>query len=124
MVARTLALAGIGAYQRYVSPYKGFCCARRAHVGGASCSALGARAIRLHGVRRGLVLLRARLARCGQVYRRHHPRGSSPQRGSCDAPCDIPCDGSELNHLGDACQCCDCSWGERRKKTSDDRPLT
>ena len=37
---RALALVAIGAYQRYVSPYKGFCCAYRAHTSRASCSAL------------------------------------------------------------------------------------
>ena len=43
----------IGAYQRYLSPYKGFCCAYRAHTGRASCSALGARVIRRHGLLAG-----------------------------------------------------------------------
>ena len=32
---RDLALASIGLYQRYISPYKGFCCAYRVHKGPA-----------------------------------------------------------------------------------------
>jgi uncharacterized protein len=116
MPARALALAGIGAYRRYVSPHKGFGCAWRVHRGGASCSLLGLRAVRRHGVQRGLLMLRERLARCADVHRRHHPRGLHAERGSCDAPCDLPCDGSELRGL-DGCQCCDCGdWRRRREE--------
>ena len=35
------AASAIGLYQRYVSPYKGFCCAYRAQTGRRSCSAYG-----------------------------------------------------------------------------------
>jgi putative component of membrane protein insertase Oxa1/YidC/SpoIIIJ protein YidD len=34
-----LATAAIGGYQRFISPYKGFCCAYRFHTGRRSCSA-------------------------------------------------------------------------------------
>ena len=59
-----MALAAIGVYQRYLSPYKGFCCAYRVHTGQASCSALGARVIRRFGVWPGLQLLKQRMRRC------------------------------------------------------------
>ncbi|MDQ1813775.1 membrane protein insertion efficiency factor YidD [Massilia sp. CCM 9210] len=51
---KTLALSAIGFYQRHLSPYKGFRCAYCAYTGNASCSALGARAIRRYGVWDGL----------------------------------------------------------------------
>jgi len=129
---RELALATIGVYQRYVSPYKGFCCAYRAHTGRASCSALGARVIRRHGVLAGCVLLRQRLRRCGDVHRQcreTRPRPMQPQRGECDAGgCDLPCDFSDAC---DVCDCCDCDWPSRnrsqpqpvkKRRNKDERP--
>ena len=41
-----LALGLIRAYQRWVSPYKGFACAHRVHRGGPSCSVVGAQVVR------------------------------------------------------------------------------
>ena len=113
---RELALAAIGVYQRYISPHKGFCCAYRAHTGAASCSALGARVIRRHGLFAGCVLLRQRLKRCGEVYRQCHPPGQRPlaaQRGDCDVGCDTPGDGCDVS---DACDCCDCDFPDRKRK--------
>ena len=95
-----LVLSAIRFYQRHISPYKGFCCAYRAHTGRASCSMLGYRAVRYHGAWRGLAVLRQRLAKCGVAHRRFS--GGSPvnrppatfrrQAGFCDVPCDLPCD--------------------------------
>ncbi len=49
----------------------------------------------MHGVRRGVSILRARLRRCGEVHRRVHgptpaaaPRRAQRQRGDCDLGCD------------------------------------
>jgi putative component of membrane protein insertase Oxa1/YidC/SpoIIIJ protein YidD len=56
----------IAGYQRYLSPYKGFCCAYREHTGRASCSMLGRRVIRARGLFSGLVLLSKRFRRCSQ----------------------------------------------------------
>lgn len=127
---RGLALAAIGVYQRYVSPYKGFCCAYRVHRGGASCSALGARVIRRHGLAAGGVLLRQRLRRCGEVHRHFHPtderRPMAAQRGDCDLgltpDCDGPCDGDRggrglrLSTVLECCDCCPCDGPERKRK--------
>lgn len=123
---RRLALAAIRLYQRHVSPRKGFCCAYRQHTGRAGCSALGARVIRRFGVLSGLVLLRQRLRRCGDVHRWAHPRGRRPlatQRGDCD--CDVPgCDGP--CDVADACNCGDCDWHRRKRdpRLKRRRPLT
>jgi uncharacterized protein len=127
---KALALAGVGAYRRYVSPHKGFACAFRVHRDGLSCSAHAERVIRRCGVTRGLALLRRRLARCGDVHRQHHGPQRSMQRGSCDLPCDIPCDGSEIKGLGHCFECADCGCdgrrrderkGEQRRQREDER---
>lgn len=121
-----LALYLIRFYQRFISPYKGFSCAYRVHTGKASCSQLGYRAIRRHGLFGGLQVLRCRLACCSEVYHAHHePRhaGNSsrtPQPvgtlraqagfvdcGGCDAlPCDSGgCDIASCDTAGSVVDC-------------------
>ncbi|WP_254452134.1 membrane protein insertion efficiency factor YidD [Duganella vulcania] len=64
-------LAAIAAYQRYLSPLKGFSCAFRVHTGRDSCSQYGKRAIGRHGVAAGLLLLKRRMEDCGHLHHRH-----------------------------------------------------
>lgn len=128
---RWLLLAVIRAYQRYLSPYKGFGCAYRVHTGRASCSALGYRAVRRHGVFTGLCLIRRRTSLCGVAHRRHvaAPPPLQAQRGVCDLGCDLPdaggCDlpgGRHLGALADALGCCDacnCDWPRREPRPRD-----
>lgn len=136
-------LGAITAYQRFVSPYKGFSCAYRCHTGRSSCSQLGWRAVRRWGVRGGLGVLHQRLFMCGVAYRRYAPlpppravfRGPwSAQQGLCDIGCDAaPCDGPGdascgggsggrggcgLSHVLNCMDCFPCDFWERRK----DRP--
>ncbi|MDB5931913.1 MAG: hypothetical protein JWR60_3620 [Polaromonas sp.] len=117
-----LALAAIQGYQRHLSPRKGFCCAWRHHTGGASCSALGARAIRRHGVWHGLALLRQRMARCGVAHRRLSPVPPRPpvaQRGDCDLPCDcdLPQGRGLCGNVCDVADCCSgCDWPQKKSK--------
>jgi len=115
MPARTLALALIRAYQRWISPRKGFSCAHRSQLGGPSCSQAGARLIGCFGLVKGLPLLHERLLRCGAVHRaaqaapRYRPVHA---RGDCD--CGVP----DLD-CGpcDACDACDaCDLFNRKKK--------
>jgi uncharacterized protein len=114
---KAIALAGVGAYRRYLSPHKGFACAMRVHGGGQSCAAFAERVIGRFGVQRGARLLRRRLARCGDAHRRHHGDRRLSQRGSCDLPCDIPCDGSELKHCDvSPCDCADCGGNNDKKR--------
>jgi uncharacterized protein len=124
---KALALAAIRFYQRHLSAHKGFCCAYRFHTGRASCSMLGYRAIRRHGLWVGLVLLRARLGKCGVAHRRYHRQHSAAlhgQAGFCDLSCDLPCDfdvSTACDVLGDLP--CDCGpdWGSTtRKKQQED----
>ncbi len=134
---RKLLLGAIRGYQRWISPYKGFCCAYRQHTGRASCSHLGFRVVRRHGVVAGLQLLRQRMALCGVAHRRYAP-WSAPrfrpqaQRGDCDVGCcdlpghcDLPCDFDVLQgkslarwwsgcgDFANCCNCCDCFGGKR-----------
>ena len=124
-----LALASIKAYQRWISPHKGFACAYRIHTGCSSCSELGYRAIRRHGLFSGLAILKARTYRCGVAHRRYHvprQRTRTGQRGDCDLGCDAPgecsCDlpgGSNAAQWFRVLECCDC--GGSSKKERDER---
>jgi putative component of membrane protein insertase Oxa1/YidC/SpoIIIJ protein YidD len=61
---RDVALFAIAGYQRYISPYKGYCCAYACRKGQPSCSEFGSRVISKYGIGRGLNLLNARLNAC------------------------------------------------------------
>jgi putative component of membrane protein insertase Oxa1/YidC/SpoIIIJ protein YidD len=110
------ALAAIRAYQRWLSPHKGFCCALRAATGGESCSAYGYRVIERFGLRRGLGLLDRRLGLCSHVHRTmtpprpaRHPRFFK-ERGSCDPSCeDGACAGGDCTSDGWTWNCGDSS---------------
>ncbi|MCC7643806.1 MULTISPECIES: membrane protein insertion efficiency factor YidD [unclassified Janthinobacterium] len=116
-----LALWAIRAYQRHLSPWKGFRCAYRVLTGRDSCSAYGYRVIERHGLRTGLPLLQRRLRACGERHRQHrelHPQARrsgrrQAQAGYCD--CDVPmfdcaCDCADVASLAD------CSRPGRGKK--------
>ena len=106
---KAVALALISGYQKYLSPYKGFCCAYGAHTGHASCSALGYRAVRRFGVWHGTQVLDARLAKCGVAARRYARTSLQGQAGFCD----MACDPTDI----DLCDCCD--WRKKSRKRND-----
>jgi putative component of membrane protein insertase Oxa1/YidC/SpoIIIJ protein YidD len=112
------ALALIRLYQRYLSPYKGFCCAYRTHTGCASCSTLGFRAIRRYGVTDGMAVLKKRLHRCGVAYRRFAvtPPLRSKQAGFCEV---LELGGAAAYALGD-CACLACDFASTDKKKAED----
>ena len=133
---KTLALAAISIYQRYISPHKGFCCAYRVHTGFSSCSSLGFRAIRRYGVLRGLKTLRQRLDLCRVAHGRLATvrlRPPASQRGDCD--CGVsPCDCLDINPFGKGCGALNCledgvcadafDWPgkkKRHRRTQDDQ---
>ncbi|MFD0930666.1 membrane protein insertion efficiency factor YidD [Methylophilus glucosoxydans] len=125
---KSLLLKVIRFYQRFISPYKGFCCSYRYHTGHASCSVLGLRAVQRYGVIDGFIILRKRLYLCGVSSRRYSPPKLRPhrsQRGDCDIGCDSPCDmGCKMPNLKscpifEAFNCadaCSCDWPARDKK--------
>ncbi|HEU4816118.1 membrane protein insertion efficiency factor YidD [Janthinobacterium sp.] len=113
-------LLGIRAYQRYLSPWKGFTCAYRVLAGRDSCSAYGYRVIERHGLRVGLPLLQRRLRACSERHRQYqalHARGRSAryraQAGHCDLPVtdcgDCACDCADITSMAD------CTWLRRNK---------
>ena len=136
---KSLALATIRFYQRFLSPHKGFCCAYAAISGRGSCSALGYRAIQRYGVWRGIAVLDKRLEKCGVAHRFHGRRnaaGPLKHQGGfidcgCDVPsgCDLPCDSPAgcgksrmaglFRDLPGDCGC-DCDWRRRKKKPDED----
>ncbi len=119
---RGLVILAIRAYQRFVSPHKGFVCAYRVHTGRCSCSELGRRVVQRKGVFTGLLLLDARLQRCGDISR-NRSKSLHPQQGviHCDLPdlsgCDCGGDACSGGCGGlDGCDGCDgCDWRRRRK---------
>jgi uncharacterized protein len=99
MMFQRVALLGIRAYQLYLSPYKGFCCAYKKYTGRGSCSQLGYRAIRKYGLIGGVEVLNQRLSLCGVVNRRNSQpirRKHRSQRGDCIPSCDFGCDSPDL----------------------------
>ena len=127
MRMKVLALALISGYQSYLSPYKGFRCALRAHTGCVSCSALGYRAIRMNGFLKGVGILRERLLVCGMAHRRYgvvRKRPPLAQRGDCDIACiDLDsggdCGGKGKASLCEAAKCLEwlnCDWPTKEKK--------
>ncbi|PHV01407.1 membrane protein insertion efficiency factor YidD [Iodobacter sp. BJB302] len=110
---RYILLLFIRFYKKYISPYKGFCCAYHFHTGRASCSTLGFRGIRRHGAWAGIVILRQRMIRCGQIYHLHTPLQRRPaiaQRGDCDFTDALDCI--------DVCDCLGSCNGSMDKKKS------
>jgi putative component of membrane protein insertase Oxa1/YidC/SpoIIIJ protein YidD len=63
-VEQQVSLGLINAYQRYLSPYKGFSCAHRVLHGGLSCSSYAKTAIAQHNLATALPLIRQRLRDC------------------------------------------------------------
>lgn len=60
--------SGIGFYQRFISPYKGYRCAHACYHGGPSCSHAIREILVEHGLIRGWPLVRQRFADCRHAY--------------------------------------------------------
>ena len=122
---RAFALVAIAFYQRFISPYKGFCCAYRIHTGRHSCSALGSRAIRRFGVLAGFAILRQRTYLCGVAHRRYSPPHKRPhraQRGDCDIPCDFDVDlpsGKSCSSFDSCCDGAGCDWPDKKRNKNE-----
>ena len=68
MIERLAVAGAISAYQRYVSPYKGFCCAHHALHRRRSCSAFAKKVVLRFGVLRLGPLLARRFKACRGAY--------------------------------------------------------
>lgn len=121
MLHRSFAVAITG-YQRYISPYKGFCCAHRVKHGGMSCSEYVKQALLHHGAWRSIPVIKKRFKECKMAAselnaQRHSGNGDQnrdrrQERTSileyCDC-CDlidlIPSQGCSSLGGADACSC-------------------
>jgi putative component of membrane protein insertase Oxa1/YidC/SpoIIIJ protein YidD len=115
----------IRGYQRYISPYKGFCCAHRALHGGPGCSEAIRRIIEVNGVWNCWPRVRERFAQCREaaLTLRAGPlaaglfgaqseadqRDRKKKRGdTCDG---VDCGGDCIGDSLSGCDLpCDCSW--------------
>lgn len=109
-LAARFAIASIAAYQKHLSPRKGFHCAHRALHGGASCSEFVRRAIARHGLREARWLARARFGECRLAARRMralrmHLAASAASAVSRDGDEGSRRDGSEWCTVCDLAQC-------------------
>ena len=119
------AASAIGLYQRYGSPYKGFCCAYRARTGRRSCSAYGKTIAMRLGFIALIQALPRQFDRCRAAFKalstttrsqQSNPGGQSQDdqrkdKWDCD-PCDA-CDAIDIANSVDCGGCdvpCDCSF--------------
>ena len=126
---KALALGLIKAYQRFLSPYKGYHCAFRVHLDAASCSSYALQAIQRWGLLAGLRIAGRRTALCSALV--HQLRAERDlagrrarmhaQSGFCDPGCDASdCSIADAGGCGcDALDLCsfagDCGGGERSR---------
>ncbi len=117
MLNQSLALAITG-YQKYISPYKGFCCAHRVRHGSLSCSEYTKHTLLQNGLWQSLPKIRARFQACkaaalalSEQHERERDNARNRQLDKASDYCDcgelvldlIP---SELSCGGaDACAC-------------------
>lgn len=120
---RLALIAAIRAYQRHLSPRKGYACAYRLVHGGSGCSGVGLRLVRRFGALAGLALLRQRLRLCQQTHRLHsrqwagRHRPAAYQRGDCDPGC-MGCGIEDACSLG-----CDLPLPQRAEKWMEENKL-
>ena len=118
-MSRELAAAAITAYQRHLSPRKGFCCAWRHRTGGLSCSEYARRM----ALRRGLPALWTAMPRQFSRCRMAHQaalaaagRGLAPPEKREEKSsrrwefCDLPCELLDMTQHCDGLSACDLPW--------------
>lgn len=70
---------GIGVYQRWISPRKGFCCAHRVLHTGDSCSEAVKKIIGACGIAAGMPRIRQRFIECREAAAILHQAGSQSE---------------------------------------------
>lgn len=124
MFSRSLAIVITG-YQRYISPYKGFCCAYRAKHGGLSCSEYVKQAVLQDGIWHALPTVKQRFKDCKVAALEFSANNTNPRRRHqnqnrqgkisdmlelCDCCNPIETCGSLFETTGGAVDICACSW--------------
>jgi putative component of membrane protein insertase Oxa1/YidC/SpoIIIJ protein YidD len=105
-------LSMIRAYQRWISPLKGYSCAYRVHAGGLSCSGYGYSVVKRFGAPMGIKLLQRRMTKCGEMFDRHchHIKTNVSAKAKFQSGhCDVSFDGCDPSI--DGCDVCDLAQG-------------
>jgi putative component of membrane protein insertase Oxa1/YidC/SpoIIIJ protein YidD len=112
---RVAAAGAIGAYQSYISPYKGFCCAYWVHTGRMSCSEYRKRVILKAGLLSFFRLMPRQFARCREafaavkLYKQREAEKKEDGKSHLDM-CDLCECGAAACRQGDCTpDACDCS---------------
>lgn len=84
-------------YQKYISPYKGFCCAYRHRTGGHSCSSFALKIVRRYGAFGLIRALPKQFKRCELAYlatqeEREEEQKKKEKHGAFDWCVIDPCD--------------------------------
>lgn len=83
---------GIGLYQKFISPYKGFHCAHRIHTHGMSCSTYGLFVVKRYKPLEAISMIKERLKAChiiSLLYKDTTIKSLRSEHGAID--CDISC---------------------------------
>lgn len=96
-----LAVAAIGGYQRWVSPYKGFRCAHDVLYGQGGCSGFGKRAFARYPIRVAWSLLRLRLEACRMAAVAY----GEEKRKKAEDCMGAACDGADIGGTIASCAC-------------------
>lgn len=102
MLNHSLAIA-ISGYQKYLSPYKGFCCAHKVHHGGVSCSEFVKQALLQDGLWQATPDIRQRFRECKTAALALSANQPPRQNRSRRQPAD--------RHKSRAADACDCLSG-------------
>ncbi|PST91152.1 membrane protein insertion efficiency factor YidD [Photobacterium jeanii] len=114
-----IAIWGIKAYQRCISPYKGFCCAHASLHKGDSCSQAVLNIIAAQGVIGGRVAIKTRFHHCHLAHqslvqmnanKKNRPkRRKRDQIDCCDLPLSTHCDCDFISSCDSLDLPCECS---------------
>ncbi len=99
-----LSIHTITLYQRYLSPYKGYCCAYRVYTGEDSCSQYAKIAIAEHGLFSAFPLIKEQFDRCSFAAEEIQKKQKNKKKDNLDtcSDCTAGCDTfSTCNTIGD-----------------------
>lgn len=89
-MARRSAISSINAYQRYLSPRKGFACPHRVLYQGKSCSEYVKQTLSSQGLLAAIRVAPKRFRACGLAATDLQLKGTKQQGGCIVIPCCIP----------------------------------
>lgn len=99
----------INFYQKFISPYKGFCCAYRVDTGGASCSQYTKMVIKQHGLYKAFPLIKAQFKACESSVKKLEKKMYKRSNDSCSDTCFYRCSPPSCPPSGTGLSCDACS---------------